>query len=372
MLRLVKSSLLPLLAVTLYGLFAPEVSVAQRAQIQGQVKGVDGQPLKGAVIHIDDTRVVRKFKVKTNKKGRYFHGAIPLGFYRVSVHVNGAEMHAVPRVRIFRTKEPGDTTGFDAEPVRVDFDLQKLAELARQRREALANRSEAEKARALAEAEERKFGHMNEEFKKGRAHFHARRHKEALAAFARAAEIDPRQHVIFANMAEAHRALRKYDTAIESYRKALTVLAQNPDSAVGAKYQMNLGLLFGLIGKTDQSISAIKKALELNPSDAAQAYFNLGATLVNSGQTEGAVAAFKKAVEANPNHANSQYQLGVCLLGMASVTEDGIPVPPPGTVEAFKKYVELEPSGPFAAEANNMIEVLAAQVKTTFDAKKDK
>jgi len=370
--RLVKSSGLPLLAVALFGLFAPEVCEAQRAQVMGQVKGVDGKPLKGAVIHIDDTQTVRKFTVKTNKKGRYFHGAIPLGYYRVSVQVNGTEMHAVPNVRIYRTKRPGDTTSYDAEPVKVDFDLQVIAKLKKRRQEALAKRSAAEIAADRAKEEERKFGHMNEEFRKGREHFHARRFRQALQAYVRAAEMDPRQHIIFAEMGEANRALRKYDDAINSYRKALTVLAQNPDSKVGAKYQMNLGLLYGLMDQTDQALAAIKEALELNPGDASLAYFNLGATLVNSGRNEGAITAFKKAIEANPDHANSQYQLGVCLLGMATVDEQGRSIPPPGTLEAFKKYVELEPSGPYASEANSMIQALAAQVKTTFDAKKDK
>ena len=181
-----------------------------------------------------------------------------------------------------------------------------------------------------------------------------------------------RHHIIFAEMGEAHRALRKYAAAIESYQKALTVLAQNPDSKVGAKYQMNLGLLYGLMDETDKALEAINQALELNPGNAALAYFNLGATLVNSGRNEGAITAFRKAIEANPDHANSQYQLGICLLGMATVTEDGRSIPPPGTIDAFKKYVELEPSGPYAAEANSMIQALAAQVKTTFDAKKEK
>ena len=370
---LVKSSGLPLLAVALFGLFAPEVSEAQsRAQVMGEVKGVDGKPVKGAVIHIDDTQIVRRFTVKTNKKGRYFHGSIPFGYYRVSVHVNGTEMHAVPRVRIALTKEPGDTRGFESEPSRVDFDLQALAELKKKRQQTLAKRSAAEIAADRAKAEERKFGHMNEEFKKGRAHFHARRYRQALQAYVQAAEVDPRQHIIFAEMGEAHRALRKYAAAIESYQKALTVLAQNPDSKVGAKYQMNLGLLYGLMDETDKALEAINQALELNPGNAALAYFNLGATLVNSGRNEGAITAFRKAIEANPDHANSQYQLGICLLGMATTTEDGRSIPPPGTIDAFKKYVELEPSGPYAAEANSMILALSAQVKTTFDAKKDK
>ena len=110
---------------------------------------------------------MRKFTVKTNKKGRYFHGVIPLGYYRVSVHVNGTEMHAVPRVRIYRTKRPGDTFAYDAEPVKVDFDLQAIAKLKKKRQEALAKRSASEVAADRAKEEERKFGHMNDEFQEG-------------------------------------------------------------------------------------------------------------------------------------------------------------------------------------------------------------
>ena len=46
--RLLKSSGLPLLAVALFGLFAPGVCEAQRAQVMGKVTGVDGKPVKGA------------------------------------------------------------------------------------------------------------------------------------------------------------------------------------------------------------------------------------------------------------------------------------------------------------------------------------
>ncbi|MND03739.1 hypothetical protein D3C83_237080 [compost metagenome] len=63
-------------------------------------------------------------------------------------------------------------------------------------------------------------------------------------------------------------------------------------------------------------------------------------------------------MEINPNHAEAQYQYGLALAGQASVGADGKVTAAPGTVEAFKKYLELKPSGPNAASAKGMIEML--------------
>lgn len=370
--RVVKSSLLGCIPIVFYLLLTPHVSLGQRAAIMGQVKGLDGKAVEGAVVRLENLQVKRRFELKTKKNGRYFHGAIPLGYYRYSLLINGVVKHSVARVRVAWTKYIGDTSAYDREPVTVDFDLQKIAEAKKQRLQMLANRTEAEKSAALEKEERALFGHMNEAFKKGRTLHRARRYKEAIAAFEEAARLDPRQHVIFANMGEIHRSLRKYDKALENYTQALKVLKKNPDDKIGAKYQMNLGVLLGLSGKTNEALKAIEKALELNPTNASQAYFNLGATLVNSGKAEGAAESFKKSVEANPNNANAQYQLAICLVSLASVTESGQTVPVKGTLEAFKKYVELAPTGPHAGQAKGMIEALNAQVETTYDAKKNR
>ena len=49
-------------------------------------------------------------------------------------------------------------------------------------------------------------------------------HLKALEEFKRASELDPKQHVIFANLAESYKNLRKYDEAVENYNKALAFL----------------------------------------------------------------------------------------------------------------------------------------------------
>ncbi len=111
----------------------------------------------------------------------------------------------------------------------------------------------------------------------------------------------------------------------------------------------------------------------MNPPGAGQYYYNLGAVLVNTGQIEPAGEAFKKAIEADPNYANAQYQYGVYLVSKATTTPDGKIVPPPGTKEAFEKYLQLDPSGPFADAAKGMLSSMEATVETQYtnpDAKK--
>ena len=108
------------------------------------------------------------------------------------------------------------------------------------------------------------------------------------------------------------------------------------------------------------------KAAELDSTNAGQYYFNLGAVLVNTGHMQEAADAFKKATEANPNFAEGYYQLGVTLIGMATVDpKTGAMVPPPGTKEALEHYMKLAPNGPNAAAAKSLIDTLGSAVTTS-------
>src|SRR5713226_4484415 len=91
---------------------------AQTSSLAGEVKGEDGAPLKDAWIKIERKDIKGSYKVKTNKKGEYFHAGLPLGTYTVSVEVNGKSIDQLT-VKGVRTRL-GD------EPTKVDFDLQSL------------------------------------------------------------------------------------------------------------------------------------------------------------------------------------------------------------------------------------------------------
>src|SRR6266478_628079 len=62
---------------------------AQTSSMAGKVIGDDGQPVLNALVKIDRTDIKGAYKVKSNKKGEYFHAGLPLGTYTVSVEVNG-------------------------------------------------------------------------------------------------------------------------------------------------------------------------------------------------------------------------------------------------------------------------------------------
>jgi len=61
-------------------------------------------------------------------------------------------------------------------------------------------------------------------------------------------------------------------------------------------------------------------------------------------------------------------------VGKAQIGADGKITPVPGTVEAFNKYLELQPDGPYAQPAKDMLTTLGSSVQTQFqnpNAKKD-
>jgi hypothetical protein len=83
------------------------------------------------------------------------------------------------------------------------------------------------------------------------------------------------------------------------------------------------------------------------------------------------VQAFDKAIAADPTRADAYYWKGVNLLGKAKL-EGTKMVAPPGTAEAFNKYLELQPNGQFAEPAKQMLTQMGASIETSFGKGKKK
>lgn len=357
------------------------MAMAQTGAIEGDVKAPDGSPLRGALVKIERTDIKGNYKVKTDKKGHYFHAGLPLGTYNIILEVDGKDTDRVSGVRT----KLGD-------PVPVNFDLkaqaakqeamQKAAETGQltqeQSREMSKEQKEAiEKAMKERSAAMAKNKALNDAFNVGMESLKTKQYDAAVQSFAKASEMDPKQHVIWAQLAESYMGVAASKTGqeqtdafakgMEAYNKALEL---KPDDAA---YHNNFALALAKAKKFPEAQAELEKAATLDPPNAGRYFYNLGALLVNAGQNEPAGAVFKKAIEADPNYADAHYQYGIYLVGKATVTADGKTVPPPGTKEAFAKYVELKPDGPFAESAKGMLQSLEGTVTTTFenpDAKK--
>jgi tetratricopeptide (TPR) repeat protein len=350
------------------------VSFAQVGALAGTVIGEDGQPLKDALVLIERQDVRGNYKVKTKKKGDYFHAGLPIGTYKVSVEVEGKVMESVNGVRVGM----GD-------PSKVDFDLAEAKK--KQQAASGGGAPSQEQIRSMSESERKAYEEalkkrqqqisknkeLNEAFNAGMVSKEMKDFPTAIAKFEAAAAIDPAQHVVWAQLADAQLSLAQTKTgdersqalegAVTSYDKAIEL-----DPTNGA-YMHNKGLALVRMGKLEEGKAALTKAAELDPANGGKYYFNLGAVMVNSNNTEGAIEAFKKAVEIDPKYAEAYFQLGTALVGKAEMKEDGTIVPVAGTVEAFKKYVELTPNGPNAEAAKSMLASLTGSISTSFENK---
>jgi tetratricopeptide (TPR) repeat protein len=350
------------------------VSLAQTSSISGEVKGEDGKPLQGALIKIERKDIRGNYKVKTNKKGEFFHAGLPLGMYTVTCEVNGKDVDRVDNVRT--TLGDPTSVNFDLQKVKQRQDaLQKAAETGQltqeQTREMSAEQRAAyEKANKERAAALAKNAALNESFNTAMQALQNKQFDAAVDGFSKAAEVDPKQHVVWAHLADAYKGQAKAKTGaeqeaalakgIEAWKKAIEL---KPDDAA---YLNNYALALAEARKFDEAQAELQKAATMDPTNAGRYYYNLGALLVNNGQTEPAGQAFKKAIEADPNYAEAHYQYGIYLISKAQTTADGKIVPPPGTKEEFELYLKLKPDGPFADSAKGMIASMEAQIQTEY------
>jgi tetratricopeptide (TPR) repeat protein len=354
---------------------------AQIAAIEGDVKGEDGQPVKGAQILIERQDMKGTYKgAKTDKKGHYIYNGLPFpGTYTVSVSVDGQKRDEIKGVKTAL----GD-------PTNVSFDLKQAAEqsvqaasaggtaapeqdrgLTKEQKEALAKQQkETEAAMAKNKA-------LNDSFNAGKDALTAKNFDAAIDAFQKGVEMDPNQNVIWANLADAYvgQAGTKtgadqqapLDKAVEAYSKAIALKPDNP------AYHNNYALTLAKAKKFDEAQAELNKAAQLDPAQAGRYYYNLGAVFVNNGQAAQAEVAFKKSIDTNPDYADAQFQYATALSARLATGADGKVVAPDGMKDALEKYLSLEPSGQFADAAKGMLQMIGATIQTNYqnpDAKK--
>jgi tetratricopeptide (TPR) repeat protein len=340
---------------------------AQTAAIEGVVKGPDGKNLPGAQMKIERLDVRGNYSVKTDKRGHYFYGGLPGGSYKVTVVVDGKErdfQNGVP-VKIGETQELNfDLSKSEAAggaPAAVDESGRALS---------AADKAELEKKNKEQAAALAKNKALNDAFNEGKTAAAANQWDAAIAGFTKAGEVDPTQHVVWGNLADAYVGRAKATPAnkdadlakaAEAYQKAIAIKADD------AAYLNNYALVLAQQKKFDEAQAQLTKAAQVDPPNAGKYYFNLGAVYVNTGNMEPATAAFKKAIELDPNYAEAYFQYGLSLIAKATV-DNGKTNAPPGTAEAFQKYLDLAPNGPNADTAKAMMASMGATVQTNFKA----
>lgn len=196
--------------------------------------------------------------------------------------------------------------------------------------------------------------------------------KEYKAAQESAGEKDPNQHLLWAKLGEAYDTAGRNDDAAQAYQQAITAKPDVPG------YYNNLGNVLARSGKIDEAKAAYSKSAELDPTNAATAWRNFGISLYNANRLADAIEPLQKSTELDPKNAQAWYLLGASLLMKMTTKKVGDKEEvqlAPGTVEAYEKAEELDPNGPWGAQAKQGLtdlKALGAGIDTKVNVRKKK
>jgi tetratricopeptide (TPR) repeat protein len=130
---------------------------------------------------------------------------------------------------------------------------------------------------------------------------------------------------------------RQPDQALVAYKKAVELDPKNLDN------RSNYGLLLGMAGKSEEGAAELKKVIATPGYKDVAAYANLGYVYrtAKPPRTEEAIAAYKKALEIDPKNEQVTIGLARSLFNANRFDE---------AIEMYKKTIQLEPT--YAGEAD--------------------
>jgi tetratricopeptide (TPR) repeat protein len=127
----------------------------------------------------------------------------------------------------------------------------------------------------------------------------------------------------------------------------------------------SLGEIYAHQGKIKEAEEAFDSAVAAFPQQAAQYRRNETIVFFQAGNSDAQLAAADKAIVLDPTRAANYYFKGQALVSKATIdSKTQKMVLPPGCAEAYQKYLDLEPNGPYSADAKGVLIGAGISIKT--------
>jgi tetratricopeptide (TPR) repeat protein len=370
-----------LLAILALGLCVPQVFAQASGTVKGVCRDAQGNPVADGIVVWTNNDNGQKYTIKTNKKGEYFSLGLSPGTYLVTLYKNADDMKAgkeMDHVKGFRVQLDENT---------LDLDVKKEMENAAKGQGLSPEQlKQMQEQQAKQQKETMTVKTLNEKLTAAKTAADAGDFDTAIASLTEATQVDATRDLLWFKLGDYYRLSapkqtdpaekqKRLASAIEDYQKAIDIKKsatndKDPNAAKNlAAYYNNLAEAYAKSNKVDDAVKTYELAAQADPTNAAQYYFNTGAVLTNAGKVDDALAAFDKVIAADPNRADAYYWKGVNMIGKATLQGDKM-VAPPGTADAFQKYLELQPSGTYADAAKQMLTSIGSSVETSFGKKK--
>jgi tetratricopeptide (TPR) repeat protein len=362
--------------------YAPRAA-AQNGSISGQILDISAKPWVGLTVQATSDQGAKQ-TAKTDNDGKYAISGLRPGIYMVAIVAfpppnEKQQPYDLAKVRV----EGGGEAKADANFKDILAKQPAAAEQTKKNEEAKVKFEgmkahfgagnailEQEKA-AKAELQSAKAD-QRDAAKQKLMDLSDQAAKEYKAAQESAGEKDPNLHLLWAKLGEAYDTAGRNDDAAQAYQQAITSKPDVPG------YYNNLGNVLARAGKIEEAKAAYSKSAELDPPNAATAWRNFGISLYNANRLADAIEPLQKSTELDPKNAQAWYLLGASLLMKMTTKKVGDKEEvqlAPGTVEAYQKAEELDPNGPWGAQAKQGLtdlKALGAGIDTKVNVRKKK
>jgi tetratricopeptide (TPR) repeat protein len=366
-------------ALLILGLATPRCVAQNDGGIAGTMIDVAGKPWGDLTIQIVSDQG-NKQEIKTDKDGNYAFRNLKTGVYHVIVVLPAPNQPydvqcrvlggAATRVDLNFKEIVAKQGGPSAEQVQKQEEQKKAAESMKTHftaGQALLDQEHAAKAELLKAPADQK-----DAAKQKVVDLSNQAAAEFQGAQKAAGEKDPNTALFWAKLGDVYDTAGRNDEAVQAYQAAITAKGDVPG------YYNNLGNVLARQGKIDEAKTAYEKSASLDPPGAASAWRNFGISLYNANRLGDAVEPLQKSVALDPNSAQTWYLLGASLVYKMTTKRVGDKdevILAPGTVEAYQKALDLDPNGPWGAQAKEgltQLQAIAPGIDIKVTAKKKK
>jgi tetratricopeptide (TPR) repeat protein len=370
-----------ILAAALASVFSPRAA-AQMGSISGSIMDVNGKPWAEVTVRAVSDQGAKQ-EIKTDSGGKFSLPNLRAGIYSLFIVFPPPNDKQAPYEAQCKV-----TSGEDA---KVDLNFKDI--VAQQGGAAQEQLKKQEEAKGKMEGLKAHFSAGNalidqeklaknelakappdqrDAAKQKLANLGDQAVKEFQEAAKNLGEKDPNTHLVWFKLGEAYETANRFDEAAQAYQQAIAAKGDVPG------YYNNLGNALAKAGKIEDAKAAYTKSAELDPPNAATAWRNFGISLYNANRLGDAVEPLQKSAELDPKNPQTWYLLGASLVYKMTTKKVGDKEEvqfAPGTIEAYKKAVELDPDGTWGQQAKQGLEqlqLMAPGIDTKVNLKKKK
>ena len=356
-----------LLSLGMAALLPGALAVAQdTGKIHGHVTDPTGVAKNNGTVSLSsDNGKTLKYSFPVNANGDYSGDGVAVGtyslVYRTPEMAEGKVADQIEGVKIIA----GQDTKQDDDLSRQEYIDKMSPEQKKQVEEFKKKNAEVVKSNQVIK-------NLNADLAEARADDKDKKFDQAEALMLKDTGLKPDSDLLWYELGLAQVGLKKWDDAATNFKKAIDLATAskkpNPE-LIGGSYA-GMGEALARNNKPEDAATQFDAAAKANPAKAATYYSNEAVIFANVNNLDAQAAAADKAIAADPNQPLPYYLKAQALIPKATTDPKGNWVLPPGMVDAYQKYLELAPTGPYAQSVTDVLNGLKVPVKSSYKAGK--